>query len=532
MVAAAVLLAVATVLPALTFGHAERRTVYPDTNKGAVPAYRTSGPSLVVCKPDSRARIIRSWKGRSPERVKGRRTALRALARCKYRDIQTAVNHAQSGYRILIEPGLYKEEPSRKVPVDEQKCAGDQYWESSGDQHQKDGRVPTYLHQVDCPNSRNLIAIIGDSLNDPDQECDHLCNLQLEGLGRRARDTVIQGDRLKPDIIRADRADGFQLHDVTVEQGAYNDINVVETNGFYLSKIVARWGSHYGILSFTDDHGLYDHIEAYGNGDSGLYPGSGPEYHCHGYGIEIRNSNSYGNLLGASGTAGNGTWWHDNRLHDNGAGLSQDSFAPGHPGMPQDCSKFENNQIYSNNHNYFERNKAECKQDFAQRRKETVCPVFQVVIGVGFMLYGVNNNTFTGNYIWDQWRDGVRQFGVPAELRGENDPSKQFDTSHGNQYVGNHFGVRPDGTPDRNGTDVYWDEQGLGNCWQDNTTAAGRALTSDPKTLPDCKSGGSTNPQPNWAKLGSEVPCATWNPNNNSDPPGCTWFTTPEDPGD
>jgi hypothetical protein len=392
--------------------------------------------------------------------------------------------------------------------------------------------VPTYLHQVDCPNSRNLIAIIGDSLDDPDRECDHKCNLQMEGMGRRARDTVIQGDRLKQDVIRADRADGFQLRKVTVEQGGYNDVNVVETNGFHVSWLVTRWGSHYGILTFTDDHGLYDHIEAYGNGDSGVYPGSGPEYHCNGYGIEIRNVNSYGNLLGASGTSGNGTWWHDNNFQHNGAGISQDSFAPGHPGMPQDCSKFEDNRIHSNNTNYFQQDKAECKKPFEQRRKETVCPVFQVVIGVGLMLYGVDSNTFKGNRIWDQHRDGVRQFGVPASLRGDYDPNNQFDTSHHNQYRDNVFGIRPDGRPDRNGTDVYWDEQGVGNCWQDNRTYPGRSLTSDPAQLPTCSSGGSTNPLPNWIKLGSEVPCATWNPENNSDPPGCIWFSSPPDPGD
>ena len=63
-------------------------------------------------------------------------------------------------------PGVYSEEPSRKIPVKDPKCAGDEYWEASGDNHTEDGRVPTYKHQVDCPNARNLIAVIGDSLAD------------------------------------------------------------------------------------------------------------------------------------------------------------------------------------------------------------------------------------------------------------------------------------------------------------------------------------------------------------------------------
>jgi len=35
-----------------------------------------------------------------------------------------------------------------------------------------DAPVPNFEHQVKCPNSRNLIAIVGDSLADPDRECD------------------------------------------------------------------------------------------------------------------------------------------------------------------------------------------------------------------------------------------------------------------------------------------------------------------------------------------------------------------------
>jgi hypothetical protein len=26
------------------------------------------------------------------------------------------------------------------------------------------------------------------------------------------------------------------------------------------------------------------------------------------------------------------------------------------------------------------------------------------------------------------------------------------------------------------------------------------------------------------------VPCATWHPVDNPDPPGCNWFTTPPEP--
>ncbi len=529
------LLALAAI-PAVAAGHAERATYYPDRNVGAVPEYRTKGPAHVVCKPDSAQRVKQSWAGRGPKRKRMRAKLLRMIkAKCRFQHIQQAVDAAKTGDRILIMPGIYREEPSRAIPVKDPKCSGDEYWEDSGDNHQEDGRVPTYKHQVDCPNARNLIAIIGDSLADEDRTCDQKCNLQIEGLGRYARDVLIEGDRRKEDVLRADRADGIQVLNLTAEQGAYNAIDFVETNGFLIRKVVSRYNQNYGILTFTSDHGLYDNIEAYGNGDSGVYPGSGPEYHCDGYGIEMRYVNSYNNLIGQSGTAGNGTYTHHSRFHHNSAGVSQDSFAPGHPGMPQDCSKWEDNQVYSNNLNLYDMNQELCndkKTPFAARPKEIVCPQFQAVVGVGYMLYGVNDNLVRDNRIWDQHRNGIRLFGVPAAVRGDNDPAKQYDTSHGNRFMSNTFGVRPDGSKDRNAVDVYWDEQGLRNCWEANDTAPGRPLTSEPAKLPTCASGGSTSMLHNQLKLAQDVPCATWNPQTNPNPPACVWFETPADPGD
>jgi hypothetical protein len=525
-------LLVLALLPALASGHAERATYFPDASKGERPTHRTGGPSRVVCKKNSAQLVKRSWKGKTGFPKRRRAYLLRVLKRCKYRNIQGAVNAAKSGERILIMPGVYREEPSRKIPVADPKCAGEGYWEASGDNHTVDGRVPTYKHQVDCPNARNLIAVIGDSLADDDRECDQKCNLQMQGLGRRSRDVLIEGDRYKQDVIRADRADGFQIENVTVEQGGYNDVNIVETNGFRLDHIVARYANHYGILTFTSDHGLYEHIDAYGNGDSGVYPGSGPEGHCQRYGIEVRFVNSHDNVLGSSGTAGNGTWYHHNKMHDNNAGVALDSFAPGHPGMPQDCSKWTDNEIYSNNKNFFDSERdAYCNEvPFEKRDKTKVCPQFIAVVGSGFMFYGANKNILENNRIYDNWRSGMRLFWVPATLRGDNDPSHQNDTSNGNRIVNNTFGVAPDGASKPNGTDVYWDEQGMGNCWEDNATAPGRPLSKDPLVLPDCKSGGSLSPVSNASKTAMDAPCVTWNPRTNTDPPGCTWFTTPPPP--
>ncbi|MGZ8649100.1 MAG: right-handed parallel beta-helix repeat-containing protein, partial [Solirubrobacteraceae bacterium] len=96
--------------------HPERSTQYPDASKGAVPKYRQGGPARVVCKTSSRARINRIYKGNSRRTL--RRKRLRQLRECKYRHIQAAVDAAKSGDRILIMPGVYREEPSRAKRID------------------------------------------------------------------------------------------------------------------------------------------------------------------------------------------------------------------------------------------------------------------------------------------------------------------------------------------------------------------------------------------------------------------------------
>jgi hypothetical protein len=526
-------------LPSVASAHPERTTFFPDFTKGERPTYRATGKILSVCRPDTRKRIATIYKGKGPKTKRLRRLRLRQAKRCTFTEIQKAVDAAPNGARIRIFPGVYREETARAVPFNDPKCSMDnrKYWEPTSDSHGENGKVPTYEFQWDCKNSRNLIQVLGDDPADPDRECDQKCRLQFEGIGRKPTDVVLVGDRKKRDIMRVDRADGVVVKNLTFEQGSFNGLDVVETNGFLVEDVVGRYNQNYGVLTFTSDNGLYNRVEAYGNGDSGIYPGSGPEGHCQRYGIEIKNSRSYGNTLGQSGTAGNGTYVHDSEWFDNGTGIVNDSFASGHPGMPQDCSKWENNKVYSNNNNFFdEGNQTFCADvPFKDRPRERVCPQFQSPVGAGFAFYGANGNIIRNNQVWDNWRSGYRLFWVPAVIRGETgfdqgDPNRQFDTSNKNQIVQNTFGKSPDGKAMPNGVDVYWDEQGVGNCWQGNVTASGK-LTSTPRTLPTCDSGGSKNPVGNSATLAREATCATWDPRDNPDPPGCDWFTTPPRPG-
>ncbi len=534
-----VLTALMAIVAGSAYGHAERLSYYPDHKLGKVPEYRASGTALVVCKRSSERRIRSLLSGRAERRN------LRLLERCGYNHIQAAVDAARSGNRILILPGVYREEPSRRVAEPNPRCKGDyQTYQDPGFEATDVIKVANYDYQRKCKNSQNLIAIIGDG-PDRDRRCDRKCNLQIEGTGAKPGHVLIDGSRRKLNVIRADRADGIHLRNFTVQFSDFNNIYVLETNGFRMENIVSRWSREYGFLSFTSDNGLYRRLTAHGSGDSGIYPGSGPEGHCKRYGIEVDRVNSYGNTIGWSGTAGNGIYTHDSKFHHNASGITTDSFAGGHPGMPQDCSKWEDNEIYSNNFDVYgdERDRYcfEKNRPIEKRDPKVVCPAFGAPVGVGLLIAGGNRNIIRNNRIWDNWRAGVMQFWVPSAFRG-SDPTgqsensgpayeAQTDTSNGNRMQSNVMSLNRSGVRDANGNDFWWDEEGSENCWTANQAGAGNAITSDPALLPDCP--GSSAHQPiNPAKFAALAPCATWDPQDDvlQDPPGCDWFTLPPEP--
>jgi len=204
--------------------------------------------------------------------------------------------------------------------------------------------------------------------------------------------------------------------------------------------------------------------------------------------------------------------------------------------MPQDCSKWERNRIYSNNADLFnDRRDAYCRNTPIERRDpRRVCPTFQVPVGTGILVAGGNGNIFRHNWIYDNWRRGTMQFSVPGELRGtdptgQSPPPSTYDTSHRNRYVGNRMGVRPDGGRDPNGVDFWWDGEGRGNCWSSNRGTRGGAFTSDPMTLFPCPEGSPWS-EGNAEKRAALFACTTWNPQTNPDPVGCDWFTRPPEP--
>jgi hypothetical protein len=533
----------------VALGHAERDAFFPD-GTGEVPAYRpmVAEPNLVVCTPNSLKKI------RALDDDRLRAINLQLARKCRFRHVQDAVNAVtERGTTIYLLPGTYRETPSRDKP----KCA--EQLEQSGTE--PGAPVLSYEQQLMCPHAQNLIGIFGDiTPNDDKRVCNAaVCDLQIEGTGARPEDVIITGGFTedgrwaKLNGIRGDRADGLYLKNFTVQLFEFNAVYILETDGFVIDEIVGRWNDEYAFLTFAVDHGLYKDCEGYNNADSAIYPGSASDLNSdkqdysqkQRWSVEITGCKAHHNAAGYSGTAGNSVYVHDNEFYANQAGMVTDSIYPDHPGLPQDHSWVIDNDFYSNNVNYTERyvQSGICDKPPAERGYKpakgkpkwsgVVCTTIPAPVGTGMVIAGGNWNLLEKNRLWDNWRAGFMLLSVPAALRDE--PEDGFDTSHFNMYTGNVFNIGPRGKLDLNGVDVWWDDQGEGNCWQDNVTFKDRTITSNtmyPDGLPDCDSGGSVMVPNNPYKSGQIASCATYDRNDPDfrDPPGCDFFDTPEEP--
>jgi hypothetical protein len=597
------LLAVAGVVvtPQLASAHVERPSYWPDPAPdcsvspcagGVVPQARSlasaldrtqPGKTRVVCQSDSLDRVRQAISSALVNGYDIRPTDHRTLSaseadallsvnkklfnRCSYDEIQPAINDSGNNDRVVVMPGVYTEPTARSQPTHDPACAQYTTKSDSGDP----GAL-THEYQVRCPNDANLVAVIGRGIGhgtDPEPpladrhgipnagDCIR-CNLQLEGSGVSADDVVIEaGDaaagnggpsavgHAKDVGLFVDRADGFVMRNMTVRHAREHDIYMLETDGYLLDRFKTYFAGGYGVLTFVEDHGLIQNCEAAGNGDSGLYPGSGAPTSLESntafypdaprYSQEIRWCDIHHNTGGFSGTDSHGTLIDHNNFYGNALGFTTDVFtAAGHPGFPQGGNTIANNNFYSNNFNPFQPD-------------SDVEPFIAAPVGTGLWFAGGNDNVVRGNHFYDNWRRGLMLFAVPdATVCGPvigtpmtNCDPTHISTSFRNQFHDNVMGVAPDGTVKPNGTDFWWDSfpGNMGNCWYRNTAAPGKSVTTSPANLPACNDGQNPETSIGTGDVGNEAELAaclagfevSGYPAGNSTL--CSWPITPEQPG-
>ncbi|MBM3666690.1 MAG: hypothetical protein FJW90_04290 [Actinobacteria bacterium] len=525
------------------------------------------GKTSVVCQGDSMKRLRKAVKVAEDEGYKLRPASSRKFIgpekaqdliafnkklakKCKFDSIQDAVDVSGNNDRVVIMPGIYTEPESRAAPTNDPACV-----DLLEDNDEGSSSALSYRYHLKCPNDQSLVNISGRALGGPvkqpplqdrhgipDAGACVKCNLQLEGSGPSPNDVVIDAGRVesgnagpvgavKDVAIRADRADGIVIRNLTTRHADEHGIYVLETDGYRLERFKGFFNADYAVLTFVSDHGLMQKCEAVGSGDSGLYPGAAPETGeqtieaKRRYNTEIRYCDLRHNTAGYSGTDANAVWLHHNNIYDNANGFTTDVFtASGHPGFPEDSDLLEKNKIYSNNFNPYQPG-------------TDVDPTVPMPVGTGMWIAGGNNNVVRNNWFFDNWRRGTMLFAVPdsfictvpdpPDIPG-CDPAK-VSTSHRNQFYGNKMGVTPKGKKRPNGLDFWWDPWvgNANNCWFKNTGANGKqsGITSLPAALPsDCATSlgtGGTDGQ--TAEL---IGCVSV-PQGD---PSCPWFMTPPRP--
>jgi hypothetical protein len=594
----------AVLLPAMAAqAHVERPSYWPDPKPdctispcagGEVPTARSlasalddapPGETLVVCQNDSMDRVNQSIAAAKADgyfnRPSDHQTFSDAeadallqintelFARCDYHEIQTAVTAAGNNDRVVVMPGLYEEPTARSQPTHDPACDQYEMPAESGDP----GAL-SHDYQIHCPNDANLVAVIGrgpDTAPPPTTPRTNRhgipnpgpcirCNLQLEGSGVNADDVVVEaGDASagnggpsaagnKKDVgIFVDRADGFVLRNVTVRHAREHDIYILETDGYLFDRFKTFYAGAYGVLTFVEDHGVMQNCEAAGNGDAGLYPGSGadstdkrykPFYPTYRFSQVVRWCDSHHNTGGFSGTDSHGTLITENNFYDNALGYTTDVFtAPGHPGFPQHGNVVEKNNFYDNNFNPFQAG-------------TDVDPFIPAPVGTGMWLAGGNANIVQNNRFYDNWRRGAMLFAVPDALvcgpppLGSSTPVPGckllgVSTSYDNRFHHNRMGVSPSGDVKPNGVDFWWDSfpTNTGNCWWANTAAPGKKITSSPRYLPGCLGGKLPGTSIGTSNLLNEVELVacfagfTLGPYPAGNDLLCSWTKTPPQPG-
>ena len=292
------------------------------------------------------------------------------------------------------------------------------------------------------------------------------CNLQLEGSGVSADDVIVEaGDASagnggpsavghEKDVgIFVDRADGFVLRNVTVRHAREHDIYVLETDGYLLDRFKTFYAGAYGVLTFVEDHGVMQNCEAAGNGDSGLYPGSGAEtmgskrykpfYPTSRFSQVVRWCDSHHNTGGFSGTDSHGTLITENNFYDNALGYTTDVFtAPGHPGFPQHSNVVEENNFYGNNFNPFEAG-------------SDVEPFIPAPVGTGLWIAGGNAERGREQPLLRQLaarRDALRGAGRPrlrSASGGQRDAGARMQPARADDVVQQQVPPQHDGRESR-----------------------------------------------------------------------------------
>jgi hypothetical protein len=245
-----------------------------------------------------------------------------------------------------------------------------------------------------------------------------------------------------------------------------NGFFVTNANGYTLSHLRAILGGVYGIYAFNTIGGTMRDSEAEWNNDGGFYIGQTPPQDKPVRTL-VTNIESYGNVLGWSGTNMRYVTITKSRFYNNGTGLAPNALtSEKYP--PEEDNVITGNDIFWNNFNYYEGAPFQLRKQAAE---STPYPV-----GVGVILFGGRRNIVENNNIFGNYLVGV------AAIQQVLLEDKSAQDLIGNEVKNNTFGA---GGQDLNGRDLFYDGNGSDNCFGPNTGVQ-VTLPANSANMPNC----------------------------------------------
>ena len=333
---------------------------------------------------------------------------------CKYRTINKAVAKARPGDTIRVADGTYREGV-----------------------------------RINGPKKR-FIKLIGN-VNDPSKVV-----IDVKGLKGAAPQNA----------LLINNADEVTVQGFTATHYKGNGFFVTNTQGYTFANLRAIHGGVYGIYAFNTIGGTMRDSTAAWNNDGGFYIGQTPPQDKPVRTL-VTNIESYGNVLGWSGTNMRYVTITKSRFYNNGTGLAPNTLtSEKYP--PEEDNVITGNDIFWNNFNYYEGAPFELRPPSAEA---TPYP-----IGVGVILFGGRRNIVENNNVFGNYLVGV------AAIQQFLLKDKGAQDLIGNEVKNNTFGA---GGQDLNGRDLFYDGNGSNNCFGPNTGVQ-VTLPADSVNMPAC----------------------------------------------
>lgn len=257
--------------------------------------------------------------------------------KCKYKSIQSAVNAARAGDKVLVANGTYKE----GVKVNG---------------HSKDG-------------------------------------LRIVGNAKKPTKVLINA-KGKQNGIFVNGADGVTIDGFASKSYSANGFFILNVTGYTVNHVVAQGTGVYGVYAFNSYGGTIKNSEAYYNNDSGFYIGQTPPQSKPKRSI-VDNIKAWGNVLGWSGTNMRYVTIRNSEFFNNGLGIVPNTLVSEKFPPPED-NVISGNKVYWNNFNYFIGAPFKLRPGATG---EVQYPVGTGILLFGSRSTRVENNQIFGNYL-------------------------------------------------------------------------------------------------------------------------------------